>query len=899
MRTDPVCGMEVVAEKSAGKSTYEGNDYFFCSTNCKGKFDADPESFISPRTSPVPTKSADIPKGEGKENVTEKARTKKPAGKTSTVTLPVEGMTCASCVNTIEGALNGAEGVAKAVVNFATEKATIEFDPQALTESDLVKVIEGTGYRVAGAREKATFKIGGMTCASCAQTIEKALSKADGVFEAAVNLATEQAVIEFDAAITTPANLKTVVDGTGYRVVEEIDEEKSDEKGEDDLIKVEKAKKLLIYALVPATVIMVLMMIHFMMAPIPYYNAIIALLGFPIVFIFGWPTHQSSFRALRHGHANMDVLISMGSIPPYLMGLAVFFFPAASFMEMATTIVTFHLLGRYLEVKAKGRASQAIKKLLQLGAKTARIVVDGEEKEIPIEQVKAGDIMVVRPGEKVPTDGIIIEGKSAIDESMATGESMPVKKKTGDNAIGATINQNGLLKVKATKVGKDTFLSQVIKMVEECQGSKVPIQEFADRITGYMVPTVIGTAVATMVLWLIFPDFFMAIIQWGEPFLPWINTELSPVTLAIYSGIAVLVISCPCALGLGTPTALMVGSGMGAENGVLIRSGEAIQTIKDVHTIVFDKTGTITKGKPEVTDIVVFKEQNAVEDESALLQLAASVEVGSEHPLGQAIVKGAKERGIALIAQQDFEAVTAKGVKALLDGKEVMVGSTKLMANAGLDTAIETEMTRLEDEAKTAMLVIVEGQPSGIIAVADTLKDDSVQAIKALEELGIRTAMITGDNKRTGEAIARQVGISRVMAEVMPEDKVAEIIRLQKEVGIVAMVGDGINDAPALKQANIGIAIGTGTDIAIESSDITLVRGDLSSVVTAIKLSHATFNKIKQNYFWAWFYNGVAIPLAAVGLLHAMVGVGAMAFSSVNVVWNSLRLRKAKIQMEE
>lgn len=882
---DPVCGMEVDVERSAGKSSYQGKDYFFCSTNCKSKFDAEPESFL--------TSHALKEEGKPKEEIN-KAKPK-PAGKSETVTLPIAGMNCASCVNTIEGALNGTEGVVNASVNFASEKATIEYDSQVLSAGELAKVIEGTGYQVAGVREKVFFKIGGMTCASCVHTIEKALNEADGVFAASVNLATEQAVIEFDAAITTPANLKTVVDGTGYRVVEEIGEEKSEEKGEDDLIKVEKARKLLIYAAVPASIIMVLMMIHFMMTPIPYYNAIIALLGFPIVFIFGWPTHQSSFRALRHGHANMDVLITMGSIPPYLMGFAVFFFPAASFMEMATTIVTFHLLGRYLEVRAKGRASQAIKKLLQLGAKTARIFVDGEEKEIPIEQVKAGDIMVVRPGEKVPTDGIIIEGKSAIDESMATGESMPVKKKTGDNAIGATINQNGLLKVKATKVGKDTFLSQVIKMVEECQGSKVPIQEFADRITGYMVPTVVGIAVATMVLWLIFPNFFMAIIQWGEPFLPWINTELSPMTLAIYSGIAVLVISCPCALGLGTPTALMVGSGMGAENGVLIRSGEAIQTIKDVHTIVFDKTGTITKGKPEVTDVVVFKEQLS---EEALLQLAASVEAGSEHPLGQAIVKGAKERGLELIAQQDFEAITAKGVKALLEGKEVMVGSTKLI-DGGLDAAIETEMTRLEDEAKTAMLVIVEGQPSGIIAVADTLKDDSIQAIKALEELGIRTAMITGDNKRTGEAIARQVGISRVLAEVMPEYKVAEVRRLQDEVGIVAMVGDGINDAPALKQANIGIAIGTGTDIAIESSDITLVRGDLSSVVTAIKLSHATFNKIKQNYFWAWFYNGVAIPLAAVGLLHAMVGVAAMAFSSVNVVWNSLRLRKAKIQMSE
>jgi Cu+-exporting ATPase len=889
MKTDPVCGMEIAAEKSAGKSTYEGNDYFFCSTNCKSKFDADPESFISP----LPTKSADTPKGEGKEDVAEKAETKKPAAKTSTVTFPVEGMTCASCVNTIEGALNREEGVAKAVVNFATEKVTIEFDPQMLTEDDLVKVIESTGYRVAGAKEKVTFKIGGMTCASCAQTIEKALNKADGVFEASVNLATEQAAIEFDAGVIGLANLEKVIEGTGYSVVKKGEEVK--EKGDEDLIKVEKAKRLLMYALAPETIIMVMMMIHYMMIEISYYNVIIAALGFPIVFIFGWATHQSAFRALRHGRANMDVLISIGSAPPYLMGLAVFFFPAASFMEMATTIITFHLLGRYLEVKAKGRASQAIKKLLQLGAKTARIVVDGEEKEVAIEMVKEGDVMVVRPGEKVPTDGVIMEGKSSIDESMATGESMPVKKKPGDNAIGATINQNGLLKVQATKVGKDTFLSQVIKMVEECQGSKVPIQEFADRITSYMVPAVLILAFSTTVLWFIFPDFFMVIIRWGEPFLPWINTELGIVPLAIYAGVAVLVICCPCALGLGTPTALMVGSGMGAENGILIRNGEAIQTIKDVQTIVFDKTGTITKGKPEVTDIVAI---NGFEERDVLL-LAASVESGSEHPLGQAIAKGAQERGIKLIPQQDFEAVIGKGVKAVLDEKEVMIGSTKLMEGVGLDASIGEEMRRLEDEAKTAMLVVVDKKAAGIIAVADTLKDDSVQAIKELEKMGIRTVMITGDNKRTASAIARQVGISRVLAEVLPEDKVTEIKRLQDEVGIVAMVGDGINDAPALKQANIGIAIGTGTDIAIESSDITLIRGDLSSVVTAIKLSRAIFNKIKQNYFWAWFYNIVVIPLAAIGLLHAMIGVAVMAFSSVNVIWNSMRLRKAKIHGKE
>jgi Cu+-exporting ATPase len=878
MVKDPVCGMEVDPANAAGSSTYKDKTYYFCSLNCKKRFDADQEAVLSPK---------------GKE--VKESEKKMTLGKTVTVTLPLEGMTCASCVNTIEGALKGTEGVESAVVNFATEKVTIEFDPRLLDDGTLVKVIEGAGYLVPSTRKKVILKIGGMTCASCVQTIEKALSGADGVFKAAVNLATEQATIEFDAGVTGIKRLEKVVEGTGYSVVKKEGEAGEQEKADEDMIKLQKAKRFLTYALIPETIIMVMMMVHFMVVQIPYYNVTIAILGFPIVFIFGMETHRSSLRALRHGRANMDVLISIGSVPPYLMGFAVFVFPAASFMEMATTIVTFHLLGRYLETKAKGRASQAIKKLLQLGAKTARIVVDGEEKEVPVEDVEEGDIMVVRPGEKVPTDGVIIEGKSAIDESMATGESMPVKKKVGDDAIGATINQNGLLKVKATKVGKDTFLSQVIKMVEECQGSKVPIQEFADRVTSYMVPAVLMIALTTVILWLVFPGFFMSVITWADPFLPWINTELGAVTLAIYAGVAVLVICCPCALGLGTPTALMVGSGIGAENGILIRSGEAIQTIKDVHTIVFDKTGTITKGKPEVTDIVA----TGGYEESELLRLAASVESGSEHPLGQAIVRGAKERGMDLIAQLDFEAVTGKGVKAVVDGVEIMVGSTKLLEGVDTDSSIEDEMKRLENEAKTAMLVVADKKVAGIIAVADTLKDDSVQAIKALEKMGIKTVMITGDNKRTGQAIAKKVGIGRVLAEVLPEEKVAEIRRLQDEVGIVAMVGDGINDAPALKQANIGIAIGTGTDIAIESSDITLVRGDLSSVVTAIKLSHATFRKIKENYFWAWFYNGIAIPLAAIGLLHAMIGVGAMAFSSVNVVWNSLRLRKAKIGMEE
>jgi Cu+-exporting ATPase len=811
---------------------------------------------------------------------------------TNKITIPITGMTCASCVTSVEKALAKVPGVLSVKVNLATEKASVEYLKDEAGMADFQQAVESAGYSVMAEKEKAILKIGGMTCASCAQTIEKALTKAEGVVEANVNLATEQATVEFDAGVTNLSTLEKVIEGTGYKVVKKEAEEKEADKVDEDLLKVQRARRRFLSAVIPAAVIMTLMILHMMHVAIPGYHAVIALLGFPVVFLSGWPTHRASWQAIRHGRANMDVLISLGSVPGYLMGLAEFIFPAASFVEMATMIVTFHLLGRYLEVKAKGWASQAIKKLLQLGAKTARILVDGEEKEIAIEEVKLGDIMVVRPGEKIPTDGVIMEGESAIDESMATGESMPVQKYAGDEAIGATINQQGLLKIKATRVGKDTFLSQVIKMVEECQGSKVPVQEFADRVTGYMVPVVLGISLATVATWFIFPSFFMNIITWADPFLPWINPELGPVTLALMAGIAVLVISCPCALGLATPTALMVSSGLGAEHGVLIRHGEAIQTLKDVHTILFDKTGTITRGKPGVTDIISDREFK----EEDLLYLAASLEQGSEHPLGQTLVREARERGNGLGEVTGFAAIPGKGVKGMVDGREVLAGNQKLMSDYRIDfSQFKEKLGELEDAAKTAILIAVDGKVVGIIAVADTLKEDSIEAIAELKKMGFETAMITGDNHRTAEAIARKVGITRVLAEVLPQDKVAEIRRLQEAVGMVAMVGDGINDAPALTQANVGIAIGTGTDIAIESSDITLVRGDLSSVGTAVKLSRATFSKIKQNYFWAWLYNGLAIPLAAIGLLHAMIGAAAMAMSSVNVIINSLRLRRAKI----
>ncbi len=812
-------------------------------------------------------------------------------------TLQLEGLSCASCAQTVEKALNKAKGVHQAQVNFAAEKAYIEFDPSTIDEEKLAEVVRGTGYDVKDEREKIILKIGGMTCASCSAAVERALNKADGVYEASVNIASEKGTVEYNPAILSRDDFEEIVTATGYEVVGVEGDEKTEFEEDDDLKKIQEARQKM-WGTWAFTIPIILWMIPEMVLGIAWPNQTVFDLGMiilaaPSLFIFGKKTFITAYRAVSHGGANMDVLIAIGTGAAFITGPAVFFTPIANYAGVAGMIMAFHLTGRYIEETAKGRASQAIKKLLELGAKTATIIVDGEEKEIPIEDVQPGNIMLIRPGEKIPTDGEIVEGKTSVDESMATGESMPVERTTGDEVIGATVNQNGLIKVKATKVGKDTFLSQVIKMVEEAQGTKVPIQEFADRITGIFVPTVLIIAAATFILWLVFPEQLRSIGIQAQSFLPWVNPTLGTITLAFFATIAVLVIACPCALGLATPTALMVGSGIGAENGVLIRKGEAIQTMKDVHTIVFDKTGTITKGKPEVTDLVTANGSS----EEELLQLAASVESGSEHPLGVAIVNGANDRGLELKQINDFGAVTGKGVKAKVEGQEVLVGSRRLMDEADIDASeLEKDMIRLEEEAKTAMLIASQNKLLGIVAVADALKEDSVNAIHELKELGLETAMITGDNERTARAIAKEVGIDHVVAEVLPDGKVDEIMKLQDRFGLIAMVGDGINDAPALTQANVGIAIGTGTDIAIESSDITLVRGDLSSVITAVKLSRATFRKIKQNLFWAFIYNTVAIPFAIMGLLHPVIAEIAMATSSISVVTNANMLRRVDVK---
>lgn len=820
--------------------------------------------------------------------------------------IEIEGMHCASCVVSVEKSLKKLDGVKSANVNLATESAAIEFDPDKVNYDAFKKAVEDVGYEVRENNASKTLPIEGMHCASCVAAVEKALKGINGVKDATVNLATETARVNFDPSLVTMADFVTAVDNVGYEVV--TDDFATDipaaAEEDKDQHKIDLAAGRMWWSwavTIPIILWMLPEMIfgYYFLGKIGYDIGMIVLSSIAI-FYPGWDTIRSAWKSGIHLAPNMDVLIAMGTLASLATGFVSLFHqfgvgPAFhSFAGVAGMIMAFHLTGRYVETKAKGRASQAIKKLLTLEAKEATIERNGEEIKVPVQMLKKGDILVVKPGEKIPTDGVVISGDSSVDESLATGESMPVSKKKDDPVIGATINKNGLLKVKATKVGKETFLSQVIKMVEEAQGSKVPIQEFADRITGVFVPVVIGIAFLTLIAWLLLPGLFHGIAVWASGFLPWINPGMGTIALAFYAAIAVLVIACPCALGLATPTALMVGSGMGAANGVLIRKGAAIQMMKDVTSIVFDKTGTITEGKPGVTDVMTFNGM----DEENMISLAATAESGSEHPLGEAIVRYAKSQKSQLSDMDNFEAVTGHGVRASVAGKTVLVGTKKLLTQYGvtIEETMLDQKAKFENQAKTAMFVAVDNQPAGLIAVADKVKEDSKNAIAELKKFGLEPIMITGDNERTAQAIAREVGINQVIANVLPDGKSDEIRRLQDNGHCVAMVGDGINDAPALAQAQVGIAIGTGTDVAIESGDIVLVQGELSAVVKAVKLSRATFIKIKQNLFWAFFYNVVMVPLAILGMMHPVLAEIAMAFSSINVVTNSRRLQNVNIQ---
>jgi Cu+-exporting ATPase len=734
----------------------------------------------------------------------------------------------------------------------------------------------------------------GMGSDHCAGIVSKTLNRLEGIEAVTTNIANHKVHVTTRADGPDGDALKRAVEGAGYdvaRVTTQADAN-PDHQAEDEEQYLKQAVRRLWIAAVPTTLIMLLMMPHMFWQPIPGYLAIVAVLAFPVVFLYGGAaTHKASWRSLKNGTFNMDVLISMGSLPPFIIGLAGFVYPMTSFIEMAATIMTFHLVGRYLEAKAKGKASQAIRRLLTLGAKTARVERDGEEVEIPVKELVPGDIMVVRPGDKVPTDGEVVDGESHLDESIATGESIPVYKSEGDTVIGATINKEGRLRVKATRVGGDTFLAQVVKLIDEAQGSRVPIQEFADRMTGRFVPLVLIIALGSLLAWLFAADSLRPILEWGAGFLPWVDPTAATPVLAILAAIAVLVIACPCALGLATPTALMVGSGIGAERGILIRSGEAIQTFKDIKVMVLDKTGTITRGEPKLTETVAAPGVS----EAELLELAAAVENASEHPIARAIVDGARERGVKPGEVSDFRSTGARGVSGVVAGQSVLIGNRLLLEENGVKglDALDKELQELESKGRTAVIVARDGQACGIVAVADTLKDESIAAIKAMHEHGLHVVMITGDNERAANAVAREVGIDEVRAGVLPEGKVDAIRELQQKYGDhVAMVGDGINDAPALKQANVGIAIGAGADVAIEAADVTLVRGELSGVVDAMVLSRATFRKIVENLLWASGYNAAAIPIAAAGLLHPMIGVVAMTASSLSVIGNSMLLKR-------
>ncbi|HOM67484.1 MAG: Copper-exporting P-type ATPase A [Chloroflexi bacterium ADurb.Bin120] len=798
------------------------------------------------------------------------------------LTLPILGMTCANCVATVERNLKRVDGVEAANVNLASERAAVTYDPDKANLDDFIKRVQGAGYQVAIG--EASLGIKNLTDASDVLRLDKVLNAQEGVIEAQVSLATERALIKYVPTVISQNELRQLIRSSGFDLLE-TDRPLEDAEASARKQDIAQQKRLLWIGLIFTVPLFILSMsrdfglLPMSFAHAPWMNYLFWALATPVQFYVGWQYFANGFKSLRNGSANMDVLVALGSSTAYFYSIFITlgFIPGHVFFETSAVIITLVKLGKFLEAKAKGGASDAIRKLMDLRPRTAYVVRDGIEVEVNIDEVVVGDLVLVHPGEQIPVDGVVVDGRSSVDESMLTGESLPVEKTPGEPLIGGTINKMGLLKFEATKVGKETVLAQIIKLVEEAQSSKAPIQNLADKISAIFVPAVIVIAAITFLIW-----YFLIPLSPG--------TDVSLFTRALINTVAVLVIACPCAMGLATPTAVMVGTGKGAEMGILIKKSESLERAGQITTVVLDKTGTITRGQPAVTRVILIEFAGSEDD---MLRLVASVEKRSEHPLGEAITAEANARGLTLSEPLGFSAVAGHGVQAEVDGRQVLVGNRRLMRNQAIEIeSAEDDIRELEEDGNTALLVSLDGRLSAVIGVADTIKEGSQAAIDTLHAMGLQVAMVTGDNLRTAHAIARQLNIDTVLAEVLPGDKAAEIKKLQAEGHTVAMVGDGINDAPALAQADIGIAIGTGTDIAMASAPVVLISGDLRAVPKTIALSRKTLKTIKQNLFWAFFYNIILIPAAAAGWLNPMLAAGAMSFSSIFVVTNSLRLKR-------